>query len=206
MFQDHRINFNTQVKENATPYLISVHYMAHRTNLAIDVLSKMYFVCRIEAILQSLYAFFVHNLKNILSLWSLQRHLLLNARSCYRMWRRVGSACWTLLSALCLSISPWLWRYILIHTRPRQLKTIWFYLVTLSLILVCHFYCPCWRLCTFLSNLHNVKMCSLLSLWTLWSLQRQSCSAYTLICTFVLKVLPLMPLILSSTIPINNYL
>jgi len=40
--------------------------MAHKTNLAIDALLNMPFMFRIEAMLQSLYAFFVHILKKYL--------------------------------------------------------------------------------------------------------------------------------------------
>jgi hypothetical protein len=66
MFQGHCISINTQVKENIAPYFIGVHYMAHQTNLTIVALSNMPFMFHSEAMLQSLYAFFVHILKKYL--------------------------------------------------------------------------------------------------------------------------------------------
>jgi hypothetical protein len=66
MFQGHCIGITTQVKENTTPYFIGVHCMAHQTNLTIITLLKMPFVFHIEAMLYSLYAFFVHSLKKYL--------------------------------------------------------------------------------------------------------------------------------------------
>ncbi len=66
MFQVHHIGIIMQVKENTTPYFIDVHYMVHRTNLAIVVFSKMPIMSHIETMLQSLYTFFVHSPKKFL--------------------------------------------------------------------------------------------------------------------------------------------
>ncbi len=41
----------TQTKEQTTPFLIGVHYVAHRTNLVILVLSKLSLVMHIEGML-----------------------------------------------------------------------------------------------------------------------------------------------------------
>jgi len=51
----------TQTKEQITPFFIGVHYVAHQTNVAILVLSKLSLVMHIESMLQSLYAFFSHS-------------------------------------------------------------------------------------------------------------------------------------------------
>ncbi len=50
----------------ATPFLIGVHCMAHKTNLTIVVLSKLPLVSRIKSMLQFLYSFFAHNFKKLL--------------------------------------------------------------------------------------------------------------------------------------------
>jgi hypothetical protein len=45
--------------------MIGVHYLSHRTNLAVKTLYKMGIVGKIEDVLQSLYSYFFHNPKRI---------------------------------------------------------------------------------------------------------------------------------------------
>ncbi len=65
----------TQTKEQIAPFLIGVHYVAHRTNLVILVLNKLSLVMHIEGMLQSLYAFFSHNSKKVLEFVNLAKTL-----------------------------------------------------------------------------------------------------------------------------------
>ncbi len=52
-----------QLKEENAPFMISVHYMSHHINLVVQTLSKMGIVRKIEDVMQSLYAYFLHNPK-----------------------------------------------------------------------------------------------------------------------------------------------
>jgi hypothetical protein len=79
MFQCHRKGVIIEVKENTIPYLIIVHYMVEQMNLAIIVLLKLPLVFHIEAIFQSLYAFFVHNHKNCLEFFKVAKTLASNS-------------------------------------------------------------------------------------------------------------------------------
>jgi len=66
VFKGHQIEVVFQQKFHTAPFLIGVHYMAHKTNLAIVILSKLLLVSCIEFMLQSLYSFFALNLKKFL--------------------------------------------------------------------------------------------------------------------------------------------
>jgi hypothetical protein len=72
--------FTTQVKENTALYLLGVHYMAHQTNLAIVVLLKMPLMSHNEAMLQSLYAFFIHSPKKYLEFVKLVKTLAIKGQ------------------------------------------------------------------------------------------------------------------------------
>jgi hypothetical protein len=56
-----------QFKEKTTPFVTRVHCFAHKTNLVVITLSNVPLVHRFELLLQSLYAFFAHSLKNLLN-------------------------------------------------------------------------------------------------------------------------------------------
>jgi hypothetical protein len=63
VFQGIKIGVTIQLKEYNAPFMIGVHCMNHRTNLVVQTLSKMGIVIKIKDVLQSLYAYFSHNLK-----------------------------------------------------------------------------------------------------------------------------------------------
>ncbi len=52
-----------QLKEENAPFMISVHYMSNHINLIVQTLCKMGIVRKIKDVMQSLYAYFFHNLK-----------------------------------------------------------------------------------------------------------------------------------------------
>lgn len=58
VFQGNRSVVTTQIRESVVPFLFGVYSMAHRTNLAVQVLSKLPLVSGLEKLLQSLYIFF----------------------------------------------------------------------------------------------------------------------------------------------------
>jgi hypothetical protein len=63
VFQGVRTGVTVQLKEHHAPFLSGMHCMSHRTNLAVQTLSQVPLVMRIEELLQSLYSFFSHSPK-----------------------------------------------------------------------------------------------------------------------------------------------
>ncbi len=55
-----------QALDNTIPYFISLYCMRHKTNPITIVLSKLFPILCIEAMLQALYMFFAHNPKKFL--------------------------------------------------------------------------------------------------------------------------------------------
>jgi hypothetical protein len=53
------------------PFVSSVHYMAHCTNLIIQTLNGLTLVAKIETLLASMYNFFAHSLKYTLEAFKL---------------------------------------------------------------------------------------------------------------------------------------
>ncbi len=52
-----------QNRNNYASHSIKVHYMAHRTNLAMQTLSRLPLMIRLENLLQTLHFYFAHSLK-----------------------------------------------------------------------------------------------------------------------------------------------
>jgi hypothetical protein len=75
VFQSIPFNVVTKTSEHVALYLISVDCVAHQTNLVILVLIKLSLVVWVESILQSLYAFLLHNPKKVLEFVSLSKPL-----------------------------------------------------------------------------------------------------------------------------------
>jgi hypothetical protein len=63
VFQGHKIKVTQQFKEKVAPFITGVHCFAHKTNLIIITLLDVMLAHRLELLLQSFYAFFVHSLK-----------------------------------------------------------------------------------------------------------------------------------------------
>ena len=51
VFQGHRTGVTTQFREKVAPFMVGVHCMAHQTNLAVQVLSKLPLVSGLENLL-----------------------------------------------------------------------------------------------------------------------------------------------------------
>jgi len=51
MFWDICINVTIHIQEKYVPYMLSVHCMAHRMNLVIQVLNHLSFICRLYVLL-----------------------------------------------------------------------------------------------------------------------------------------------------------
>jgi hypothetical protein len=58
VFQGCCIKVITQLKEKYFPYMMGQHYMAHKTNLVVQVFSNLLMVVKLEELLQSLYFYF----------------------------------------------------------------------------------------------------------------------------------------------------
>jgi hypothetical protein len=58
-----------------TPYLSSVHCMAHCTNLAVAMLSSLKLVSKVESLLAGMYNYFAHDLKRYLEFCKLAKNL-----------------------------------------------------------------------------------------------------------------------------------
>jgi hypothetical protein len=63
MFQGVRTGVTVQLKDSHAPFVMGIHCMSHRTNLAVQTLLQVPLVAWIEDMLQSLYSFFSHSPK-----------------------------------------------------------------------------------------------------------------------------------------------
>jgi hypothetical protein len=52
-----------QLIEKHAPFVIGIHYMAHRCNLAMQSFSSLPLVAKIEGLLQGMYVYFSHSPK-----------------------------------------------------------------------------------------------------------------------------------------------
>jgi hypothetical protein len=70
IFQGTRLGVIQQISNGWASHSMRVHYMAHKTNLAIQILSHLQMVNKIEGLLQTLYNYFFKSPKKI---WNLQK-------------------------------------------------------------------------------------------------------------------------------------
>jgi hypothetical protein len=63
IFQQGKTRVIKQIKETWAPFLMGVHCVAHRTNLAVHYLSKLTFIACIEAFMVNMYNYFNHSPK-----------------------------------------------------------------------------------------------------------------------------------------------
>jgi hypothetical protein len=66
VFQGHQIGVTMEFKEVVAPFMNGTLCFAHKTNLAMIILSNLPFVHQLEGVLQNLYVFFTHSLKKFL--------------------------------------------------------------------------------------------------------------------------------------------
>jgi nucleoside permease NupC len=66
VFQGHQIGVTMEFKEVVAPFMNGTHCFAHKTSLAMIILSNLPFVHQLEGVLQNLYVFFTHSLKKFL--------------------------------------------------------------------------------------------------------------------------------------------
>jgi hypothetical protein len=62
-FQGSRNGVTVQLQKSTAPYIFGVHCMAHRTNLAIEPLSNLPLVNKIESLCKSMHSYFLHSPK-----------------------------------------------------------------------------------------------------------------------------------------------
>jgi hypothetical protein len=65
VFYNHKSRVTLHFKEKVAPFVIEVHYFAHKTNFIIVTLLNVPLVHQLELLLQNLYTFFVHNPKEV---------------------------------------------------------------------------------------------------------------------------------------------
>ena len=63
LFQGSRNGVTVQMVKHMAPFLFGVHCMAHRTNLAVEPLSNLPIVAKLEALCQAMYSYFSHSPK-----------------------------------------------------------------------------------------------------------------------------------------------
>jgi len=63
LFQGSRNGVTVQMVRHMAPFLFNVHCMAHRTNLAVEPLSNLLIVAKLEALCQAMYSYFSHSPK-----------------------------------------------------------------------------------------------------------------------------------------------
>lgn len=63
LFQGSRNGVTVQMVKHMAPFLFGVHCMAHRTNLAVQPLSNLPVVAKLEALCQAMYSYFSHSPK-----------------------------------------------------------------------------------------------------------------------------------------------
>ena len=88
VFQGSRNNVTAQMKEHVAPFMFGIHCMAHRTNLAVQALSNLPVVAKIEALCQAMFSYFSHSPKRHLQFQRLTelvetegRHMLRNVKT-----------------------------------------------------------------------------------------------------------------------------
>ena len=63
VFQGCRSGIMQQLRDQDAPFLLGVHYMAHCTNLAMEPLSNLHVVSKLESLCQNLYTYFTMSSK-----------------------------------------------------------------------------------------------------------------------------------------------
>jgi hypothetical protein len=63
VFQGYRTGVTQQLKDQDAPFCLGVHCMAHRTNLAVEPLSNLPVVSKLESLCQALYTYFTMSSK-----------------------------------------------------------------------------------------------------------------------------------------------
>jgi len=97
VFQGSRNGVTTQMRQHMAPFMFGMHCMAHRTNLAVEPLSNLPLVAKVEELCQSMYAYFSHSPKRHLEFQKLADLVETEGR---RMLRNVKTRWLSLLEPL----------------------------------------------------------------------------------------------------------
>jgi hypothetical protein len=73
VFQGTRSSVIWQISDVWTPHSIGVHYMAHRTNLEVQIFLLLQMVIKLEGLFYTLYNYFSNNLKRHLEFTKLAK-------------------------------------------------------------------------------------------------------------------------------------
>jgi len=77
IFQGFKFGVTTQLMHKHAPFVSSVHFMAHCTNMVVQTFSGLTLVAKIETLLVGMYNFFTHSLK-----WALEASKLIEILEC----------------------------------------------------------------------------------------------------------------------------
>jgi len=75
VFQGSKNGVIVQMKDTIAPFMFGVHCMAHRTNLAVEPLSNLPVVSKLEALCQTMHAYFSHSPKRHLEFQKLANYM-----------------------------------------------------------------------------------------------------------------------------------
>ena len=64
VFQGSRNGVTVQMKEHVAPFMFGIHCMVHRTNLAVEPLSNLPIVGKIESLCQAMFSYFSQSPKH----------------------------------------------------------------------------------------------------------------------------------------------
>ena len=84
VFQGSRSGVTTQLKDHVAPFMFGMHCMAHKTNLAVEPLSDLPIVGKIEDLCQAMYGYFSHSPKRHLEFQRLPDVLEIEGRKILR--------------------------------------------------------------------------------------------------------------------------
>jgi hypothetical protein len=73
VLQGVKTNVVTQLKKTHTPFMLGVHCFAHKTNLVVQMFSKLLLMSKIEALLQYVYNYYCTSLKSVLDICKLAK-------------------------------------------------------------------------------------------------------------------------------------
>jgi len=71
IFKGLKTNITTQLMHKHVPYFSDAHCMAHYTNLVMQTLNSLNLVSKIEKLLDFLYDYFAHSLKQHVSIFQI---------------------------------------------------------------------------------------------------------------------------------------
>jgi hypothetical protein len=147
-------------EKNVAPFMIGMHCFAHRTNLAVLVLSKLNWLLIWKPYFKHCMVFFLTHQRNF---WNSKSYLMcsqIKKTNCWKMWRRDGSTCCIQWNMWWNNIEFWLQRCMMMHHATMLPMKIWAPFAIWSWLWVCLTFYRFWIVCIAWLSLPNLMMCS----------------------------------------------